>query len=147
MLPVTVLLAALSSGFGGLAGRLGARPLMVFGCVAIAGGFLLFLRVQAGSDYWTSLFPALFVIGVGLAAAVAPLTGAVMASVEPHLAGTASGLNNATARTGGLIATACVGQAMASEGQDLVRACHVAALVAAAACIVAAASGLMVRRT
>lgn len=146
MLPVTALLAALSSLFGGLAARLGARPLLAAGCAAIAAGLLLFLSADAGSDYWTRIFPALLVIGTGLAAAVAPLTAAILGSVEPRFSGTASGFNNATARTGGLIATACLGRALASTGTDLILACHTAAVLSAIACLLAAAAALAVRR-
>jgi EmrB/QacA subfamily drug resistance transporter len=147
MLPVTILLAALSSAFGSLAGRVGARPLLAAGCATTAAGFFLFLRVTADSSYWFGLLPALLLIGSGLAAAVAPLTAAIMASVEPRLAGTASGFNNAVARTGGLIATACLGQALASSGSGLIEACHNAAVLAAGACLTAAVCALAVRKT
>ena len=145
LLPVTILLALLSPPLGGLAGRYGARPLLCAGSATVAGGFLLFWRSEAAADYWTTLFPALVVIGIGLAAAVAPLTTAVLASVEARLSGVASGFNSAVARTGGLVATACLGRVLASRGDDLVRACHATALVAAAASLAAACCALLVR--
>ncbi|MCW6510756.1 hypothetical protein [Lichenifustis flavocetrariae] len=145
LLPVTVLLATLSSLFGSLSARVGARPVLVAGCMVIAAGFLLILRVNAGSSYATGLPPALAAIGMGRAAAVAPLTAAAMATVEPRLPGAASGCNHATARTAGLIATACLGRAVALSGDDLITACHKAAVVAAIACVIEAAAGLLVQ--
>ena len=146
LLPITVLLATFSSLFGGVSERFGPRPVLVAGCTLVAAGFVLILRVGADSSYATGLLPALVVIGLGLAVAVAPLTAAVMASVEPRMTGTASGFNNATARTAGLIATACLGRVLATSGDELIQACHAAAVVAAIACLVAAASGLLVRK-
>ena len=143
LLPVTVLLASLSSPFGDVAVRFGARHLLAAGAATVAVGLLLFLRIGAESPYWTGVLPALALIGVGLAAAVAPLTTAVLASVDPRLAGTASGFNNAVARTGGLMATACLGTALAASGEDLVEVGHRVAACAAAACLLAAGSALL----
>ena len=143
LLPVTILLATLSSPFGEAAVRFGARPLLAAGTATVAVGLLLLTRLGAASPYWTGLFPALALVGVGLAAAVAPLTTAVLASVESRLAGTASGFNNAVARTGGLMATACLGTALAASGEDLVEIGHRVAACAAVACLLAAGSALL----
>ncbi len=145
LLPVTVILAVLSPLLGGLAGQIGARPLLASGSAIVACGLLLMLRVDAGSGYWTGPFPALCVLGLGLAGAVAPLTSAVLASVDPSLAGTASGFNSAIARTGSLVATACLGSVLTASGSALVEACHVTAVAAAAAAFAAACCGLFVR--
>ena len=67
----------------------------------------------------------------------------MLASVGSRLAGTASGFNNAVARTGGLMATACLGTALAASGEDLVGVGHRVAACAAAACLLAAGSALM----
>ena len=67
----------------------------------------------------------------------------MLAFVDPRLAGTASGFNNAVARTGGLMATACLGTALAASGEDLVQVGHRVAACAAAACLLAAGSALM----
>ena len=50
-----------------------------------------------------------------------PLTTAVLASVEESHVGTASGLNSAVARTGGLIATALLGLVLGRAGASLVQ--------------------------
>jgi hypothetical protein len=89
--------------------------------------------------YWTTTLPAMLVISLGMAAAVAPLTTAVLTSVDASHTGSASGLNSALARTGGLIATALLGGVLAERGAALFSGFHAAALVGAAA---AAAAGL-----
>ena len=101
--------------------------------------------VDPGASYWTGAFPALLVIAGGTAGAVAPLTSAVLSSVDDRHTGTASGINSAIARTGSLVATACLGSVLTASGSALVEACHVTAVAAAAAAFAAACCGLFVR--
>ena len=95
-------------------------------------GFALLVRAEPAASYWTSVLPAMLVIALGMAGVVAPLTTAVLSSVDERHTGTASGFNSAIARTGGLIATALAGAVIALSGAALVSAFHVAALVGAA---------------
>jgi hypothetical protein len=97
-------------------------------------------RIEGRAGYWTEVFPALLVIAVGLSGAVAPLTTAILGSVDDRHTGSASGLNSAVARTGGLVATALIGAVLAARGADLLAGFDVAALVGASACLVAALS-------
>jgi hypothetical protein len=92
------------------------------------------------------VLPALLVIAVGMAGAVAPLTTAVMASVDANHVGTANGLNSAVARTGGLIATALLGAVLVRGGGGLAGAFAVAAFVAAGAAAVAGLAALILLR-
>jgi hypothetical protein len=106
----------------------------------VAAGLLLTLRIGPGASYWFGVLPAMIVIAVGMAGAVAPLTTAVLMSVDSHHAGAASGLNSAVARTGGLVATALIGTVMSAAGPALVSAFGVAAVVGAALCVAASLS-------
>lgn len=109
LLPVTLIMFALSPRFGALSGRYGPRFFMSVGPVIAGCGFLLMLRVNADLNYWTQLFPAVVVFGLGLSMTVAPLTAAILGDVETKKAGLASAINNAVARVAGLLAIGAIG--------------------------------------
>jgi EmrB/QacA subfamily drug resistance transporter len=107
-LPVTGLMLILSARAGALAERIGPRLPMTMGPLLIAAGLLLHIRIGPGADYLTTVLPAVAVFGLGLALTVAPLTATVLAAAEARFVGTASGVNNAFARTAGLLAVAAL---------------------------------------
>lgn len=106
ILPVNVLMLALSSRAGRLSARIGPRFPMAIGAAVAGIGMLLMARVQPGSGYIETALPALVVFGLGLAMLVAPLTAAVLGAVDASEAGVASAVNNAVARIAGLLAVA-----------------------------------------
>jgi EmrB/QacA subfamily drug resistance transporter len=107
-LPVTLIMLAGSARAGALAARIGPRwPLTVGALVALAG-ILLMLRIGPGARYLTDVLPPAALFGVGMTLVVAPLTTAVLAAAPHELAGVASGVNNAVARAGGLLAVAAL---------------------------------------
>jgi EmrB/QacA subfamily drug resistance transporter len=109
LLPVVALISGMSRWSGALASKLGARPLLIGGPLIVAVGFTLLALAGTGGSYWRTFFPGIVVLGVGMGFTVAPLTTAVMGALEPRHAGVASGINNAVARTAGLLAVAALG--------------------------------------
>jgi EmrB/QacA subfamily drug resistance transporter len=140
LLPFAVILALVSPLIGGLSGRIGARIPLSVGSLLVSAGFFLTLRISADGDYWTEVLPAMVVIAFGMSGAVAPLTTAILASVDARHTGAASGLNSAVARTGGLVATALLGGILGTVGSRLIIGFHVAAVVCALASLGASAA-------
>jgi EmrB/QacA subfamily drug resistance transporter len=106
MLPVTLLLLALSARAGALAMRIGPRLPMTAGPLLAAAGVAALVRIGPDASYVTDVLPAATVLGFGLALTVAPLTATALAAAPGNHAGLASGVNNAVARVAGLLAVA-----------------------------------------
>ena len=106
LLPVTFIMLALSARSGALAARIGPRLQMTVGPLVIAASLFLFTRIGGSGDYWTAVFPAVVVFGLGVAINVAPLTATALAAAPADHAGIASAVNNDVARAAGLIAVA-----------------------------------------
>ena len=143
LLPFPIVLAVASPIMGGIAGRSGSRLPLTIGPMIVAVGFLLLLLLTPTASYWTGVLPAILVISLGMAGAVAPLTTAVLTSVDARHTGSASGLNSAVSRAGGLVATALLGGVLAAQGDALYGAFHIAACFGAAASVLAGASAFL----
>lgn len=116
--PVTVLMLLLSARSGALATRIGPRPQLTLGPLVAAAGIVLLVGVDGEGSYWTEVLPGVVLFGIGLTLLVAPLTATVLAATEDRHAGIASGVNNAIARTGGLLAVAALPFAVGLSGDD-----------------------------
>ena len=130
---------------GGVSGKIGSRWPLTIGPLGVAAGFVMMVRVPGGG-YWDAVFPAVVVMAIGMAGAVAPLTTAVLSSVDARHTGSASGFNSAVSRTGGLIATALLGAVLAARGEELAHDFRVASLIGAAAALLASLSAFALLR-
>jgi len=146
VLPLPLAVGFASRAVGRWSERLGPRWLLISGPLVVALGFALALRVRADEiAYWRMVFPALVGISCGMAITVAPLTATVMAAVDARHAGAASGINNAVARIGGLVATASIGLLMsgADTSADILGGFRAAALASMLLALLAAASAFV----
>jgi len=137
LLPLPILLGLASSTASSLSIRYGSRAMLAAGA-ALSGIGYFFLRDVDGG-YWTHVFPGVLLVAIGSTALVAPLTTAVLSSVEPTYTATAAGFNSAISRTGSLIAIAASGAVMIGTSESMLRSFHTAALIGFALCLASAA--------
>ena len=109
LVPLALIMFALSRWAGGLVARLGPRLPLTVGPALAAAGIALFARGAIGDSYWSSIFPAVCLLGLGMTITVAPLTTTVMGAVDTVHGGVASGINNTVARVAGLLTIAVFG--------------------------------------
>ncbi|MGY4718911.1 MFS transporter [Naumannella cuiyingiana] len=117
-LPVTIMMILLAGRGGALAAKIGPRLPMTIGPLLCAVGTLLLARVGPQVNYWLDVAAPLTIFGLGLATLVAPLTATVLAAAPDHHAGIASGINNAVARAGSLLAVAALPLMVGLSGGD-----------------------------
>ncbi|HMA45935.1 MAG TPA: MFS transporter [Frankiaceae bacterium] len=150
LLPVTLLMLALSARSGALAARIGPKLQMTTGPLVVAAGMALLVRIDTAGAYLTQVLPAVTVLGLGLAITVAPLTSTVLAAAPAEHAGVSSAVNNDVARAASLLAVALLPAAAGISGASYLdpagfdvgfgRAVLLAAALCAAGGVLAAAT-------
>jgi len=141
LLPLTICMVLLASRGGALGARIGPRIPMTFGPLVMGAGTLLLRGIGGDVDYWRDVLPGVTVFGLGLALMVAPLTATVLAAAPDRNAGIASGVSNAVARIGSLLAVAVLPVAVGLSGTEYADpiafdAGYASAMLAAAAMLV-----------
>jgi len=150
LLPLTVIMLALSARSGQLATRIGPRLQMSAGPVVVGAGLAMLTLATSGTSYVLYVLPAVVVFGLGLAVTVAPLTATAMSSAPAQHSGIASAVNNDVARFGGLLAVAVLPALAGITGTSylhphaLAAGFRTAALISGATC---AAGGLLAALT
>jgi Major Facilitator Superfamily len=139
LLPLTIIMLALSARSGQLAARIGPRLQMTTGPLLVGAGLAMLTLVTSGSSYVRYVLPAVVVFGLGLAITVAPLTSTAMNSAPAEHSGIASAVNNDVARFGGLLAVAVLPALAGITGAAYL---HPAALAAGFRTAVLIAGGL-----
>jgi EmrB/QacA subfamily drug resistance transporter len=115
VLPFALIMGIGASFSGALADRLGPRLPLTVGPIIAACGLAILALVDLRRPFWVGVFPAIFLLGVGMAITVPPLTSTVMAAAGKTHAGIASGVSNAVARIAGLLAVAALGAVLFAE--------------------------------
>jgi EmrB/QacA subfamily drug resistance transporter len=146
LLPFAIILTLASPLMGKVAARVGPHWPLSIGALVVAGGFLLLLLMDGDMSYWRAVFPGVVMIAIGMAGAVAPLTTAVLSSVDSNHTGSASGFNSAAARTAGMVATALLGGVIGARDESLITGLHATAVACAVAALAAAASAFFLIR-
>jgi MFS family permease len=146
-IPLQILVIAVSPLAGVLCARFGRSLPLAVGALVAGLGCVAALKINVTAHYWTDVFPAVGLIAVGMSLVVAPMTTLVLTSVDTLHAATASGFNGAISRAGSLSAIALLGTVLQRSDGDLIRGFHMAMLVSAAACVVAALAAFSIAPT
>ena len=112
-LPWTLLIILLAPQAGRLSDRIGPRPFVAGGMLVLAGSLFWFAHLGVAESFW-QLLPGMLLGGIGMSAAMAPVTAAAMSSVRPDKAGVGSAVLNSMRQVGGSLGIAIMGAIVAS---------------------------------
>jgi len=120
-LPVAFVIGIAAQLSASMLPRFGARNLIGFGSVVMAGGLFWLATINANSSYFGHLLPCLLIMAFGIGSIFVPLTTVAVSGVEAHEAGLASALLNVGQQVGGSIGlsvlTTVFATASRSEGK------------------------------
>ena len=89
-----------------LATKIGPKPVMVVGFIAMTAGMLWYSQIPAHASFVSDLLPGYLLVGFALPFTWIPVSIAALAGVQPHEAGLASGLISTAQQVGGAIGVA-----------------------------------------
>ncbi|MFC1419407.1 MFS transporter [Streptacidiphilus cavernicola] len=112
LLPSTVTMFLIGMAAGGLARRIGAKTVVLLGCVV--GGVSMALLAYAHSQQW-ELYLATAIMGVGFGLAFAAMSSLIVAAVPAEQTGVASGMNANIRTIGGSIGAALMASIVTSN--------------------------------
>jgi Na+/melibiose symporter-like transporter len=113
-----VLFAGLAQG---LVTKLGAKPIMAVGFVALIAGMVWYTQIPVHASFWSDLLPGYLLVGFGLPFAFIPVSIAALAGIEHHEAGLASGLLNTGQQVGGAVGVAVASSVSLSHYNHLLK--------------------------
>lgn len=117
-LPITISMLLFSSRAAAVSARIGPRLPMTIGPLVCSAGVVLLAFIGADASYVVHVLPGMVLFAIGLTMLVSPLTTAVLAAAPDRHAGVASGINNAVARAGSLLAVAALPMLVGLSGDD-----------------------------
>jgi MFS family permease len=138
--------------------RFGARQTLIGGIASAVAGLALFSLAGESTSYFSVMFAALAMIGIGFGAAMPPLMVIAMEDVLAADAGLASGTIQVSIQLSAAIGLAALGtvatdrtHALASAGESATQALsggyHLAFLIAASVAAIGVAIALLILRS
>jgi EmrB/QacA subfamily drug resistance transporter len=103
---LTLAIIGFSAVSQALVTRVGIRLVLPVGMALSAAGLVLYAQLPVHGHYFSNLFPAFILSGIGLAFAFVPMSIGALTGVKPEDAGIASGLLNTNQQIGGAIGVA-----------------------------------------
>jgi EmrB/QacA subfamily drug resistance transporter len=103
---LTLTIIVFSAVAQALVTRIGIRSVLPAGLALSTVALVLFARLPVHGNYFTDLFPAFMISGLGLALAFVPMSIGALTGVRQADAGIASGLINTTQQIGGAVGVA-----------------------------------------
>jgi EmrB/QacA subfamily drug resistance transporter len=116
-LPSTLMIVIIAPLAGRLADRVGPRPLITFGLLAVSGALFWQSQLTVSTGYG-ALLPGFILMGIGMAFVMSPMSTAAMNAVEQTKAGVASGILSMNRMVGGTFGVAVLGAMVATLGRS-----------------------------
>ncbi len=101
--------------------RVGAKPVMAAGFLAMIAGMLWYTQIPVHASYWSDLLPGYLLVGFALPFSFIPVSIAALSGVDRDEAGLASGLINTAQQIGGAIGVAVTSSVSLSHFNHLLK--------------------------